>query len=79
MTNTNTNRLGPPMKIITSTNNDIRQISLNLHSTEVIQTTPSLNIIDFDVNAIDNYVYWTSKSNKFKFYILMYTNICYID
>ncbi|KAG5307229.1 VGR protein, partial [Acromyrmex insinuator] len=52
--------IGPPMKFITITDNDIRKISSNLHSIDVIYSLLDININGFDVNAIHDSVYWSN-------------------
>lgn len=59
-TNVNDNCLGPPMELITITSNDIRKISSNLRSVEVIHSLQGLYISGFDTNAIDDNVYWSN-------------------
>ncbi|XP_072743249.1 vitellogenin receptor isoform X2 [Anoplolepis gracilipes] len=52
--------IGSPMELITVTDDDIRKISPNLLSIEVIHSLTGLSLIGFDVNALDNTIYWSN-------------------
>ncbi|XP_025075482.1 LOW QUALITY PROTEIN: vitellogenin receptor [Pogonomyrmex barbatus] len=52
--------VGPPMELITATDIDIRKISSDLESTEVIHSLSGLSVSSLDVNAIDDSVYWSN-------------------
>ncbi|XP_050452085.1 vitellogenin receptor isoform X1 [Cataglyphis hispanica] len=52
--------IGPPMELITVTDNDIRKISLNLFLIETIRSLMGLSVTGFDVNALDDAIYWSS-------------------
>ncbi|KYM77742.1 Vitellogenin receptor, partial [Atta colombica] len=52
--------IGPPMEFITITDNDIRKISSNLHSIDVIYSLSDFSINGFDVNAIHDSIYWSN-------------------
>lgn len=48
------------MELITVTDNDIRKISSNLFLIETIRSLTGLSVTGFDVNALDNAIYWSS-------------------
>ncbi|KYN23000.1 Vitellogenin receptor [Trachymyrmex cornetzi] len=52
--------IGSPMEFITITDNDIRKISYNLRSIDVIYSLLDSSINGFDVNAIHDSVYWSN-------------------
>ncbi|KYN07112.1 Vitellogenin receptor, partial [Cyphomyrmex costatus] len=52
--------VGPAMEFITVTSNDIRKISSNSHSIDMIHLLSGLSINGFDVNAVHNSVYWSN-------------------
>lgn len=52
--------IGPAMELITLTDNDIRKISSNLLSIEAIHSLMGLSVTGFDVNALDDTIYWSN-------------------
>lgn len=66
--NINGNHLGPPMELITATDRDIRKISSNAESIEVIHPLSGLSVSGLDVNAIDDAIYWSNRSYPIKSY-----------
>jgi len=48
------------MELITVTDDNIRKISSNLLSVEVIHSLTGLSVIGFDVNALDDAIYWSN-------------------
>ncbi|GAB1865448.1 Putative vitellogenin receptor [Camponotus japonicus] len=52
--------IGSPMELITVTDDNIRKISSNLLSVEVIHSLTGLSVIGFDVNALDDAIYWSN-------------------
>ena len=48
------------MEFITITDNDIRKISSNLRSIDVIYSLSDFNINGFDVNAFHDSIYWSN-------------------
>ncbi|XP_029163122.1 LOW QUALITY PROTEIN: vitellogenin receptor [Nylanderia fulva] len=52
--------IGPPMELITVADDDIRKISSNLLSIEAIHSLMGLSVTGFDVNALDNAIYWSN-------------------
>jgi len=57
---TNDNHLGTSMEIFTAVGNNIRKISLNLHSISVINVMSNVEITGIDVNAINDFIYWSN-------------------
>lgn len=52
--------IGPPMELITVTDDDIRKLSSNLLSIEAIHSLTGLSVTGFDVNALDDAIYWSN-------------------
>ncbi|XP_025153783.1 vitellogenin receptor isoform X2 [Harpegnathos saltator] len=52
--------IGPPMELIAATDRDIRKISSNAQSIDVIYSLPGLSVSGLDVNAIDDAIYWSN-------------------
>lgn len=52
--------LGPQIRFITATDEDIRNISSNVHFIEVVHQLMGSGISSIDSNALDDALYWSS-------------------
>jgi len=48
------------MEIFTAVGNNIKKISLNLRSINVIDVSSNVEITGIDVNAINDFIYWSN-------------------
>lgn len=79
---TDDDHLGPPMEIFTAVDISIKRISWNLRSIEIINVLSNAEITGIDVNAINNFVYWSNGQSQQIFYtyvhIRMYLIYMYV-
>jgi hypothetical protein len=57
---TDDDHLGTSMEIFTAIDNNIRKISLNLRSISMINVMSNVEITGIDVNAINDFIYWSN-------------------